>query len=49
MGGPGDNNNQGAAWVFTRTGGVWTQQGAKLVPSDISGTGGFGAAVALSG
>jgi hypothetical protein len=49
MGGPGDNNNQGAAWVFTRTGAVWTQQGAKLVPSDISGAAGFGSAVALSG
>jgi hypothetical protein len=31
IGGPGDNNNVGAAWVFTRSGGVWTQQGSKLV------------------
>ena len=47
VGGPGDNSHAGAAWVFTRSGGVWTQQGSKLV-----GTGGVGAAqgwsVALS-
>jgi hypothetical protein len=36
-GGQGDNNNIGAAWIFTRSVGVWIQQGAKLV-----GTGGFG-------
>jgi len=36
IGGPADNGNVGAAWVFTRTGGVWTQQGKKLV-----GTGGL--------
>ena len=35
IGGPSDNNNIGAAWVFTRNGGVWSQQGEKLV-----GTGG---------
>jgi hypothetical protein len=33
VGGPGDNSNTGAAWVFARSGGVWTQQGAKLVGS----------------
>jgi hypothetical protein len=31
VGGPGDNSNAGAAWVYTRSGGVWTQQGSKLV------------------
>src|SRR5262249_3326939 len=31
VGGPADNSYIGAAWVFTRTGGVWTQQGKKLV------------------
>jgi lipocalin len=31
VGGPGDNDRIGAAWVFTRSGGVWTQQGLKLV------------------
>jgi lipocalin len=46
VGGPSDNQNTGAAWVFTRNGGVWTQQGDKLV-----GTGKFagqGFSVALS-
>jgi Divergent InlB B-repeat domain/Viral BACON domain len=37
MGGYNDNSSTGAAWVFTRSGGVWTQQGSKLV-----GTGGVG-------
>jgi uncharacterized protein YjdB len=40
VGGFGDNNFQGAVWVFTRSGGVWTQQGSKLV-----GTGAVGAAL----
>jgi FG-GAP-like repeat len=31
VGGHGDNNGAGAAWVFTRSGGVWSQQGSKLV------------------
>lgn len=31
VGGPGDNEHLGAAWVFTRSGGVWAQQGEKLV------------------
>ena len=31
MGGSGDNSNAGAAWVFTRSGSVWTQRGTKLV------------------
>jgi hypothetical protein len=39
VGGRGDNSNVGAAWVWTRSGGVWTQQGNKLV-----GTGAVGAA-----
>ena len=30
IGGPGDNGNVGAAWVFTRSGSTWKQQGAKL-------------------
>lgn len=35
MGGPRDNNDTGAVWVFTRHGNTWAQQGNKLV-----GTGG---------
>ena len=35
VGGPGDNpvsgGTTGAAWVYTRANGVWTQQGPKLV------------------
>ena len=48
-GGAGDNNNLGAAWVFTRSGGTWTQQGPKLTATDESGPGNFGQSVALSG
>src|ERR1700757_4623642 len=39
VGGPVDHSNAGAAWVFARSRGVWTQQ-AKLV-----GTGAIGPAV----
>jgi uncharacterized repeat protein (TIGR01451 family) len=35
IGGQHDNSNVGAAWVFTRSGGVWTQQGAKLTGSGV--------------
>jgi FG-GAP repeat len=48
IGGPGDNSLSGAAWVFTRTAGVWTQQGAKLTGSGESGAGQFGVSVALA-
>jgi hypothetical protein len=37
LGGPDDNGGSGAAWVFTRSGGVWTQQGGKLVGTGASG------------
>jgi hypothetical protein len=37
VGGWGDDNNAGATWVFTRSGGMWSQQGPKLV-----GTGAIG-------
>jgi lipocalin len=61
VGGPGPNNadrdrspllgSAGAAWVFTRSGGVWTQQGNKLVGTTSQYGGGLwsqGASVALS-
>jgi hypothetical protein len=38
----------GAAWVFTRSGSTWTQQGAKLTASDETPPGQFGDSVALS-
>ena len=48
-GGPRDNSSAGAMWVFTRSGGVWTQQGSKLVGSGAVGQASQGASVALSG
>jgi hypothetical protein len=52
IGGPCDNGGcppgVGAAWVFTRSGSAWTQQGAKLVATDENGTASFGADIALS-
>jgi len=48
VGGPADNAVVGAAWVYTRTGGVWTQQGPKLVGTDAVGQSAQGFSVALS-
>jgi FG-GAP repeat len=49
VGGDGDNSNIGAAWVYTRSGGVWTQQGSKLVGTGTVGTRALqGQSVALS-
>jgi hypothetical protein len=49
VGGPSDNDDTGAAWVFTRSGGVWTQQGPKLVGTGVVGIADQGNSVALSG
>ena len=49
IGGPDDNDFAGAAWIFTRTGGAWTQHGPKLVGSDAIGDANQGTSVALSG
>src|SRR5438128_2031979 len=43
-----DNNRQGAAWVFTRSGTTWTQQGPKLTPSEEAEGREFGMSTALS-
>jgi hypothetical protein len=48
IGGADENMGAGAAWVFTRSGSTWTQQGEKLTGSGELGPGGFGASVALS-
>jgi hypothetical protein len=48
VGGPMDNNQAGAAWIWTRSGTVWTQQGNKLVGSGAVGSAQQGYAVALS-
>jgi len=48
VGGPIDNSYFGAAWIFTRDGGSWTQQGTKLVGRDNSGNANMGTSVAIS-
>jgi hypothetical protein len=48
VGGWSDNSKTGAAWVFIRNGGVWTQQGKKLVGSDAVGSARQGMSVAIS-
>ncbi len=40
VGGYGDNNDIGAVWIYTRSGGAWTQQGDKLVGTGNTGTDG---------
>ncbi|HEV2980972.1 MAG TPA: hypothetical protein VGX51_06040 [Solirubrobacteraceae bacterium] len=55
IGGPFDGHLEGAAWVFTRTGSVWAQQGSKLTGAckaeqgSEGFRGAFGSGVALSG
>ena len=49
MGGSFDNSGIGAAWVWTRSNGVWTQQGNRLVGSGAVGNAAQGFSVALSG
>jgi hypothetical protein len=48
VGGPADNSNAGAAWVFSQNGGVWTQAGPKLIGNGAGGTTLEGRSVALS-
>jgi hypothetical protein len=48
IGGDRDNGGVGAAWIWTRSGGVWTQQGSKLVGTGASGMSRQGGSVALS-
>ncbi len=49
IGGQSDSSGVGAVWVFTRSNGVWTQQGKKLVGSGWQGSASLqGAAVSLS-
>ncbi len=38
VGATGDHSYAGAAWIWTRSAGVWTQQGPKLTGSDTVGT-----------
>jgi hypothetical protein len=48
VGGSLDNHEVGAAWVFTRSGEVWSQQGPKLVGTGVVGTAAQGFSVSLS-
>jgi FG-GAP repeat len=48
VGGPGDNSDVGAAWIWIRKGGVWTQQATKLVGSEAAGNSQQGSSVAIS-
>jgi hypothetical protein len=48
VGGEYDDNGTGAAWVYTRLGGVWSQQGGKLVGTGANGNAHQGYSVAIS-
>ena len=48
VGGYKDNAGQGAAWIYTRSGNTWSQQGSKLVGTGYAGASYQGASVALS-
>ncbi len=48
IGARGDNNRSGSAYVFTRSGGTWSEQ-AKLTASDAAADDAFGGSVAISG
>jgi hypothetical protein len=48
VGGIGDNSFVGAAWIFTRNGGTWSQQGSKLVGTGANGAASQGTSVSIS-
>ena len=48
VGGYGDNADQGAVWVYTRSAGTWSQQGSKLVGTGAIGYASQGSSVSLS-
>jgi hypothetical protein len=48
VGGPTDNSNQGAAWVYTRSGSAWSQQGNKLIGTGNTGPANQGWSVSIS-
>ena len=48
IGGRSDHQQKGAVWVFTRSGGKWTQQGPKLLGAEGVGPSMFGVSVVLS-
>jgi uncharacterized delta-60 repeat protein len=48
VGGNRDDGDRGAAWIWTRSGGVWTQQGSKIVSPDHPVEGSQGVSTSLS-
>ena len=48
VGAPAENGRIGGAWVFTRSGSIWAQQGPELTGGGETGEGRFGSSVALS-
>lgn len=48
VGGSVDASDTGAVWVWTRSGGVWTQQGSKLVGTGATGVAYQGGSVSIS-
>ena len=48
VGGHFDNSNQGAVWVYIRSGGIWSQQGGKLVGTGSTTNSFMGDGIALS-
>ena len=48
IGASSESSGVGVAWVFTQSGGVWTQEGPALTAGDETGAGRFGQSVALS-
>lgn len=48
VGAPRDGNGTGAVWIWARTGGIWSQQGTKLVGSGSVGISAQGFSVSLS-
>jgi len=48
VGGPSDDSGVGATWIFTRTNGVWSQQGSRLIGTGSSGNATQGISLALS-
>jgi hypothetical protein len=48
IGGPTDNSNAGAAWIYVRNGSTWSQQGSKLVGTGATGAAKQGTSVAIS-
>lgn len=48
VGGRTDNSSAGAVWIFVKSGGVWAQQGSKLVGTGATGAAQQGQSVSLS-